>query len=110
MTAPFVMQLSALSFTVLIGAYAIHLMRTTSAKQREAIARATSSVEEFQKLQPQFTSFVRRIESDNHALQKIALQVEGGVAALKETINISMSAATERQIGVIENLRDHIDT
>src|SRR3989442_15547038 len=109
MSASFVMQFAALAITIFVGAYAVHLMRRTHTTQ-ETIVRATSAAEDFQKLQPQFISFLRRIESHNDALQKIALQVEVALAALKESINTSMSSATERQIGVVENLRDHIDT
>src|SRR5262249_46467501 len=71
---------------------------------------AISAVEEFQKNQEEFNSFLRRIESDGRALQKITLQLEVAVADLKETVSASMRAATERHTAAVENIRDHIDT
>ena len=69
--------------------YAIFEMREVYADQREKFLRAISSFAEFQKLQPQFISVLERIESDGHALQKIAVQVEVAVAALKTTVRQS---------------------
>src|SRR5262249_33788809 len=44
------------------------------------------------------------------ALQKITLQVEVAVAALRDTFSSSMRSATDRQSEAIENIRDHIDS
>ena len=107
------MQSVGVVLTLLVGAcviYAIAQMRRTYAEQREDLPRAILAMEEFQKNQEEFNSFLRRIESDGRALQKITLQLEVAVADLKETVSASMRAATERQTTAVENIRDHIDS
>jgi len=108
-----IMQSVGVVLTLLVGAcviYAIAQMRRTYAEQREDLPRAILAMEEFQKNQEEFNSFLRRIESDGRALQKITLQLEVAVADLKETVSASMRAATERQTTAVENIRDHIDS
>src|SRR5262245_20920959 len=108
-----IMQSVGVVLTLLVGAcviYAIAQMRRTYAEQREDLPRAILAMEEFQKNQEEFNSFLRRIESDGRALQKITLQLEVAVADLKETVSASMRAATERHTAAVENIRDHIDT
>src|SRR5262244_3553051 len=108
-----VMQSVALVVTLLVGVcvvYAIAQMRRAYAEQLDSLPNAISAVEEFQKNQQEFNSFLRRIESDGRALQKITLQLEVAVADLKETVSASMRAATERQTTAVENIRDHIDS
>jgi hypothetical protein len=107
------MQSAGIALTLVVGVcavYAILQMRRAYAEQKESLPRAISAVEEFQKTQEEFNSFLRRIESDGRALQKITLQVEVAVAALRETFSSSMRAATDRQTEAIENIRDHIDS
>lgn len=89
--------------------YVIFEMRTVYAEQRDKFLRAISAVEEFHKLQPEFVSVLKQIESDGHALQKIALQIEVTVAALKNAIGSSVSAAADKQTSAIDDLRDHLD-
>src|SRR5262247_4512999 len=108
-----VMQSVATIITLLLAVcviYAIAEMRRSYAKQRDDLPRAIFAMEEFQKNQEEFNSFLRRIESDGRALQKITLQLEVAVADLKETVSASMRAATERHTAAVENIRDHIDT
>lgn len=108
-----VMQSVALVVTLLVGVcvvYAIAQMRRAYAEQLDSLPHAISAVEEFQKNQQEFNSFLRRIESDGRALQKITLQLEVAVADLKETVSASMRAATERHTAAVENIRDYIDT
>jgi len=108
-----VMQSVATIITLLLAVcviYAIAEMRRSYAKQRDDLPRAIFAMEEFQKNQEEFNSFLRRIESDGRALQKITLQLEVAVAELKETFGASMSAATERHTTAVENIRDHIDS
>jgi len=108
-----VMQSAGVVLTLLAAVYVIHAlaqMRRTYAEQREDLPRAIFAMEEFQKSQEEFNSFLRRIESDGRALQKITLQLEVAVADLKETVSASMRAATERQTTAVENIRDHIDS
>src|SRR5215831_9155555 len=108
-----IMQSVGVVLTLLVGVcviYAIAQMRRTYAEQREDLPRAILAMEEFQKNQEEFNSFLRRIESDGRALQKITLQLEVAVADLKETVSASMKAASERQTTAVENIRDHIDS
>jgi hypothetical protein len=108
-----VMQSVALVVTLVVGVcvvYAIAQMRRAYTEQLDDLPRAISAVEEFQKNQQEFNSFLRRIESDGRALQKITLQLEVAVADLKETVSASMRAATERHTAAVENIRDYIDT
>src|SRR5215475_5217892 len=113
MSVSVLMQSAGIALTLVVGVcviYAIVQMRRAHAEQKEGLPRAISAVEEFQKTQEEFKSFLRRIESDGRALQKITLQVEVAVAALRETFSSSMRAATDRQTEAIENIRDHIDS
>ena len=84
-------------------------MRTLYA-DRHHVLRAVSAVEEFQKLQPEFVSALQRMESDGRALQAIAIQLEGVVAVLKDSIGSSVIAAADRHVTVIGDLRDHLDS
>ena len=107
------MQSVAVVLTLLLAVcviYAIAQMRRAYADQRDDLPRAIFALEEFQKNQKEFNSFLRRIESDGRALQKITLQLEVAVADLKETVSTSMRAASERQTTAVENIRDHIDS
>jgi hypothetical protein len=113
MYVPVLMQTAGIAVTLIVGVcvvYAIVQMRRAHAQQQESLPRAISAVEEFQKTQQEFKSFLQRIESDGRALQKITMQVEVAVAALRETFSSSMRAATDRQTEAIENIRDHIDS
>jgi len=104
---------SAAGAAILVGIgvlYAMLEMRRTYARHREKLAHAVAVIEKFQGKQGDFLSLLERVESDGRALQKIALQVESTVASLKDTVNVSMNAAAERQTMAIENLRDHMDT
>lgn len=112
MSIAVILQFAALAVIAGIGVcvvYAIFEMREVYAEQRAQFVRAMAAVEEFQKLQPEFVAILQRVESDGHALQKIALQIEVAVAALKNSIAASVSGAAERQTAAIESLRDHID-
>src|SRR5262249_41845320 len=108
-----IMQTGTLAVTMVLGVwlvYEILQMRRGYAEQQGNVARAIFAAEEFRKLEEEFISYLRRIESDGRALQKVTVQVEVAVAALKEAISTSMSAASERQTSAVENLRDHLDT
>jgi hypothetical protein len=108
-----IVQFAALAVIVGIGVcvvYAIFEMREVYAEQQEKLVRAIAAVEEFHKVRPEFISLLQRVESDGHALQTIAMQIEGAVAALQNTISSSVNGAADRQTAVIEDLRDHIDS
>jgi hypothetical protein len=107
-----IMQFVAVAVTIATGlcvVYAIFATRSAYANQEQKLATVNSAIDQLKKLQSEFPAFIRRVESDGHALQKIALEIEAAVAMMKEAMGASMTAATERQITAIENLRDHID-
>jgi hypothetical protein len=108
-----VLQLVALGVIVGIGIcviYAIREMREVYTDHRKKFLRAIDAVEELRKLQPEFLSVLQRMESDTHALQTIALQIEVSVAGLKHGVSASLYGATERQTSAIWELRDHLDS
>jgi hypothetical protein len=107
-----VIQLVALGVVVGIGVcviYAIREMRAVYTDHRTKFLKAIDAVEGLRKLQPEFLSVLQRMESDTHALQAIALQIEVSVAGLKHGISASLYGATERQTHAIGELRDHLD-
>src|SRR5437773_4041270 len=106
------MQLATLAVTAAIGVcvlYSIFQMRTAYTAQQEKFEHVISAVEQFSKLQPDFTSLVRSVESDARALQNIAMQIEAAVASVQNAIASSVTTAAGRQAAVAEDLRDHID-
>lgn len=108
-----IIQFAPLAVVVVVGVCVVYLMfrmRTLSADHRDQVLRAVSAVEEFQKLQPEFVSALQRLESDGHALQRIAIQLESVVAVLKDSIGSSVIAAADRHVTVISDLRDHLDS
>jgi hypothetical protein len=112
MSVSIIIEFAVVAIAAITGicvVYVMFEMRKLYNQQREQIARAILSVEESQKIQQEFTSLLRHIESDGHALQKIAVQIEEAVAVLRESIGTAMNAATERQAAAIESLRDHAD-
>jgi hypothetical protein len=111
MLIPVDMQLAALAVIVVLGGCCIGLIlrrHRSYTELQERFVRAVSVIADFQKLQPELISVLRRIESDRYALRKVVLQVESRLASLKEEIRPSISVAAETQ--GIERLRDHIDT
>ncbi len=113
MSLPIIIQFAALAVMAGIGVcivYVVFEMRTVYGDHRDKFIRAVSAIEEFHKLQPEFLAVIQRIESDGHALQKIAIQIEVSVAALKNVISASVNGAAERQMAAIEDLRQHLET
>jgi hypothetical protein len=112
MSVSIALQLATLLVTVVIGVcvvYASVEMRKMYVEQREKLARATFAVEEFEKLRAEAIVFLRRVESDGHALQKIASQIEVAVAELKQGVSSATLGAAERQTAAIDTLRDQMD-
>jgi hypothetical protein len=112
MSTSLVVALVALGINAVVGAYlvyAIFQMRKAYTEQRYRFVRAISAVEEFQNQQRETAEFLRHIESDGQALQKIALQVETAVASLNDGVSSSIMGAAERQAALVESLRDHMD-
>jgi hypothetical protein len=112
MSIPIIVLFALLAVAIFVGICIIVVMldmRNAYSEQQEQLTRAVSAFEEFQKLQPEFLTCVRHMKSDGSALQEIALQIEGAVAALKESASAAMSGAAERQGAAIDSLRDHID-
>ncbi len=113
MPLPTIIQFAALAVITGIGVcivYVIFEMRTVYGDHRDKFVRAVSAIEEFHKLQPEFLGVIQRIESDGHALQKIALQIEVSVAALKNSVGSSVAGAAERQTAAIGDLQQHLET
>ena len=107
-----IIQFATLAVTAAIGIsvlYSIFQMRAAYAALREKFEHVISAVEQFSKLQPDFTSLVRSVESDARSLQNIAMQIETAVAAVENAIASSVTTAAGRQAAVAEDLRDHID-
>jgi hypothetical protein len=105
-------QIATLVVTVVIGVcviYATVEMRKMYSEQRQKLARATFAVEEFQKLRTEAILFLQRVESDGHALQKIASQIEIAVAELKNAVSTATIGAAERQTAANDTLRDQMD-
>src|SRR5215470_17750179 len=102
-----IVQFATLVVTVVIGICAVYVtveMRKMYGEQRQKLARATFAVEEFQKLRADAILFLRRVESDGHALQKIASQIEIAVAELKHAVSSATIGAAERQTAAIDTL------
>ena len=100
MSLSMIVQFAALAVIAGIGVcvvYVIFEMRTVYSEQRDKFLRAISAVEEFHKLQPEFVSVLKQIESDGHALQKIAIQIEVSVAALRNATWSSRIAPAPKQ-------------
>ena len=107
-----IIQFATLAVTAAIGIsvlYSIFQMRAAYAALREKFEHVISAVEQFSKLQPDFTSLVRSVESDARSLQNIAMQIETAVAAVENAIASSVTTAAGRQAAMAEDLRDHID-
>ena len=107
-----VIQFAALAVTVAIGAcvvYAILKMRKTYAEQESNFSGAICAVEEIQKLLPEFLLLTQNLRSDAEALQKVALQIEGSVAELKNSVDIAAHGVAEQQASTIDDLRNHLD-
>ncbi|OLE89332.1 MAG: hypothetical protein AUG08_04625 [Acidobacteria bacterium 13_1_20CM_2_55_15] len=89
-----IIQFATLAVTAAIGIsvlYSIFQMRAAYAALREKFEHVISAVEQFSKLQPDFTSLVRSVESDARSLQNIAMQIETAVCAITSTIKKSGS-------------------
>src|SRR5262245_66603873 len=103
MTVPGIVEFAAIAVALIISicaAYAIVQIRRTL-KQQQKLMGAIAAVEEFQKLQREFGQFLRRMESDSRELQRIALQIEGAVAAVNDGIHTATTSAADRQRAAI---------
>jgi hypothetical protein len=92
MSAITVLQLAAVALTLAVAGYAIYATKKLHKTQRE------------------FQQLLQRVESDSQALQKIAVQIEAGVAAVNEGFRTAMAGAVERQSVAMDNLRDYLDS
>jgi hypothetical protein len=111
MSLAVILQFTALAVVVVIGVcvvYVIFEMRTLYADHSDKFLRTVSAVEQFQKLQPELVSGLRRMESDGLALQQVAVQIEKAVSALNEAIGSSLAAAAEKHVAAVDDLRGHL--
>jgi hypothetical protein len=112
MSLAIISQWVALAVVLAVGAmlvYVIFEMRQVYGDHQEQFLRVISSVEEFQRLQPQFLSSIRRIESDGHALQDVALQIQTAVADLNAGMSAAIVSAADRQSSLISDFRDYLE-
>jgi hypothetical protein len=111
-TTPNLIQFATLGMTVVIGICTVYLViqsRGGQSQQQRKLVQVMSGAEDFLKLQREFFLFLRRVESDSHELQKIALQIQSAVAALNEGISAATIGAAERQASITESLRTHME-
>ena len=112
MATPTIVQFATLGITVVIGVCTVYLViqtRGPHTQQQRKLVQVLSGAEEFLKLEHEFILFLRRIESDSHELQKIALQIQSAVAALNGGISAATIGAAERQSSITESLREHME-
>ncbi len=70
---------------------------------------ATYTTSKLLKSHQEFTLLLKRVESDAQALQKIALEIESGIAAVGQTFTAAMAGAAERQAVAMDSLRDYME-
>jgi hypothetical protein len=102
MSVGLIVELVALSVALLVGVAAVYVifeMRTVYSDHQERFVRVVTAVESFQK----------RLESDSHALQSIAVQIQRAVAELNNTIPSAAVGWSDRHAAAIRELRDHLD-
>jgi hypothetical protein len=112
MFSPDDMLLAAVAVTAVIcvcAVYAIFQMRRSYIEQQHKLVRAIAVVEEFPVVQREFILFLQRMEADSKELHKIVLQIQAAVAAVNNCISAAAVGAAERQVAVIDSLRDYMD-
>jgi hypothetical protein len=105
-------QIATLVVIVVIGVFVVYAtfeIRKMYSEQRQKLVQATFAIED-QKLRAEALLLLRRVESDGHALQKIASQIEIAVAELKNAVSSATIGAAERQTAAIDTLRDQMDS
>lgn len=112
MSLAVILQFAGLAVVLVIGAllvYVIFEMRTVYADQRDSFLRAIASVEDLHRIQPEFVSFARRLESDGGALREVALDLQRAVAELDGTLRTVIMSSAGRHSDAIRDFREHID-
>src|SRR5262249_50546815 len=92
MPADTILQLAATGLTIALAVIAIYYTLRLHRTQRD------------------FLVLLKRMESDSQALQRIAIQIETGVAAVNEGFRTAMAGAVERQSVAMDSLRDYLDS
>jgi hypothetical protein len=112
MSDPAIIALSTLIAVLLFGVLSIYVLitvRRMSAEHNQKLHAATTTLHEAQSMQRDLTDVVRRIESDSHMLQQIAMQIEDAMAAVNHSMSAVAVGAAERQAAAIDSLRDYLD-
>jgi len=107
-----IVELLALVAVLAVGGAAVYVifeMREVYSEQRDQFLRVIAAVENFQKLQPEFLSTVKLMQSDAHALQDIAVGIERMVAEGNNNVTSAVKSSSERQAALLGDVRDHID-
>jgi hypothetical protein len=63
--------------------YAIFEMREVYADHRDKFLKGIAAVEQLQKMQPEVAAVLERVQTDAKGLQKLAVQIEVAVAAMR---------------------------
>ena len=107
-----IVELLALVTVLAVGAaavYAVFEMRQVYAGQRDKFLRVITAVEDFQRLQPEFLTAMKLMQSDGHALQDIAVEIERMVAELNNSAGSAVKSLADRHASLLGDVRDHID-
>jgi uncharacterized protein HemX len=70
--------------------YAIFEMREVYADHRDKFLKGITAVEQLQKMQPEVAAVLERVQTDSKALQKLAVQIEVAVAAMRTGMRSQM--------------------
>ena len=107
-----IVEFLALVVVLAVGGAAVYVifeMREVYAEQRDQFLRAIAATESFQKLQPEFLSAIKLMQSDGHALQNIAVEIERAVAELNNNVSSAVKSSAERHASLLGDVCDHID-
>src|SRR5438105_6677072 len=98
MSIAVVIQFAALAVIAGIGVCVVYAIF----EMREVYGAA---IEDFKKLQPEIAAVLERVQSDGHALRKIALHIEVAVEGLRDHLDPQMKS---RQNGDYVRLRKEV--
>jgi hypothetical protein len=104
-----IIELVALVTMLVVGGTAVYFvfeMREVYSEQRDKFLRAIMAAEDFARIQPQFLSTMKLMQSDAHALQSAIAKLEQTVAELKTSLTSAAASAAEREPPVTADTSD----
>jgi hypothetical protein len=104
-----IIELLAVVTMLAVGAAAVYVvfeMREVYSDQRDKFLRAIMAAEDFARIQPQFLSTMKLMQSDAHALQAAVAKLEQTLAELKTTLTSAAASAAEREPAVAADSAD----